>query len=226
MHSPLTQADLRSAIPEFSWRAVFPAIQRALGRFAFVGMSPILAFYTAFRAFGPVEGMIAGTVTATVVLLIQAYRTRRLDPIGIVPVGAVLIQGAVGIAFQSVDLYLAAPALETALWGVVLLVSVALGRPIILLAASELKLLPAPIRRAPTVQRAFSQITVIWGLMAFVKSATRLLLLDALPLEIFLIANTVIITSMNVVLVAFTFWFALRAARRASAPDTRVIPVG
>jgi intracellular septation protein A len=214
----LTETSPAAAI---TWRTALPLIQRALLRFALVGMTPIVAFYVAYRMLGPIEAIVAGTATATFALTVQAIRLRRLDPIGIVPIGAVLIQGLAGIVFQSVDLYLAAPALETSLWGIVLLGSVLVGRPLILLAATELGLLPTSLRRLSTVRRAFQQLTITWGLMSFVKAATRLYLLDALPLEAFLIVNTVVVTSMNAVLLGGSVWYVARAARQ-NVLDTKL----
>jgi len=211
-------------IQHLSVRRLLPPVRRALARFALVGVSPIVAFYLAFRFLGPIEGILAGTATATLALTIQAFRMRRFDPIGVVPIFAVLIQGGLGIAFQSVDLYLAAPALETSLWGVALLISVAVGRPFVLLAANELNLLPSEARRMPSVKRALKRITIVWGLMAFVKSGIRLGLLETLELEVFLIANTLIITSLNLVLLAFTIWYPLRVARRQLERPTGISP--
>jgi intracellular septation protein A len=177
-------------------------------------MTPIVAFYVAYRTLGPIAGIVAGTATATLALTVQAVRLRRLDPVGIVPICAVLIQGLAGGVFQSVDLYLAAPALETSLWGVALLGSVVAGRPLILLAATELGLLPTNVRRLSAVRRAFRQLTIAWGLMFFVKAATRLYLLEALPLEAFLILNTIVVTSMNAALLGASVWYVARTARR------------
>ena len=87
------QSKPQAFIPSLSWRSAVPSIKRALVRFAFVGMTPIVAFYLVYRMLGPIEGMIAGTATATVALGIQAIRMRRFDPVGLVPIGAVLIQG-------------------------------------------------------------------------------------------------------------------------------------
>jgi intracellular septation protein A len=207
------QSDLLPLTPPLSWRTALPSVQRALVRFALVGMTPIAAFYLAYRLVGPVEGMVAGTATATLALLVQAIRMRRLDPLGIVPIAAVLIQGAAGIVFQSVDVYLAAPALETSLWGVVLLGSVLVRRPLILVVANELDLIPVHLRKVPAVRRCCRKLTIAWGLMSFVKAATRLFLLSALPLEVFLVLNTVVITAMNLLLLGFTTWFVARAAR-------------
>ena len=76
------QSKPQALIPSLSWRSAVPSIKRALVRFAFVGMTPIVAFYLVYRMLGPIEGMIAGTATATVALGIQAIRMRRFDPVG------------------------------------------------------------------------------------------------------------------------------------------------
>ena len=124
-----------------------------------------------------------------------------------------LIQGGVGIAFQSVDLYLAAPALETSLWGVVLLGSVLVGRPLILLVANELELLPSSIRGIPTVRHASRELTVCWGLLAFLKAGSACSCWTFCLWSCFLIANSVVITSMNALMLLFTMWWVARAAR-------------
>ncbi len=210
--------DHDAALATLRLGALLPAIRRALLRFALVGISPIVAFYTVLRLVGPMEGVLAGTLTAATALAIQARRIGRLDPVGIVPIVAVLIQGGVGLAFQSVDLYLAAPAVENVVWGLALIGSVAIGRPFVALAARELELLPAAVRSVPTVLRALTFVTLVWGLMSFVKSGIRLMLLANLSLEAFLITNTVVITSLNIVLLAFTLWLPLRAARLSCGP--------
>lgn len=207
-------SDLAITDTHFSWTTLAPAIRRAMIRFAIVGISPIVAFYIAFRLGGPMVAIVAGTITATTALALQAVRTRRFDRIGIGPIVTVLIQGGAGLAFQSVDVYLAAPAVENVLWGLVLLASVAVGRPLVVAAALELKLLPLGLRGTTEVKRALSSITILWGVMFFVKAAIRLALLSALPLEEFLIVNTLTITSLNVLLLGFTLWYPVRAARR------------
>jgi intracellular septation protein A len=207
-------SDLAHTDTPFTWSTLAPAMRRAVVRFAIVGISPIVAFYIAFRLSGPMEAIAVGTITASTALALQALRTHRFDPIGIGPIATVLIQGGAGLAFQSVDVYLAAPAVENVLWGLVLLISVAVGRPLVVAAALELKLLPPELRGTSEVKRALSNITILWGLMFFVKAAIRLALLSALPLEEFLVVNTVTITSLNVLLVMFTVWYPVRAARR------------
>jgi len=207
-----------SSDPHLTWTTLAPAIQRAVFRFTLVGISPVVAFYIAFRLSGPIEAIIAGTVTATAALLLQALRMKRLDPVGVVPIAAVLIQGAAGLAFQSVDVYLAAPAVENTIWGMVLLGSVAVGKPFVVAAALELKLLPERIQGAAAVRRALRSLTILWGLMFFVKAAIRLALLSTLPLEQFLVANTLTITFINILLVLFTLWYPVRAARRSTTP--------
>jgi intracellular septation protein A len=207
-------AEHRSTIEPLRWSSLLPAIRRALARFVLVGMTPIAAFYVVFRLVGPMEGIAAGTITATAALLIQGYRLGRFDPVGIVPIGAVIVQGGAGLAFQSVDVYLAAPAVENALWGLALIGSVLIGHPFISLAARELELLPQGVRGRPAVTRALCLVTVAWAVASFAKSGIRLALLAALPLELFLITNTVVVTALNVGLLVFTLWYPVRAANR------------
>lgn len=213
----MTEKD--STLDQLHWSTLLPAVRRALARFVLVGMTPIVAFYAVFRAAGPIEGIIAGTLTATVALLIQGYRLGRFDPVGIVPIGAVLIQGGAGLVFQSVDVYLAAPAVENAIWGLALIGSVVVGRPFISMAARELELLPTSVRAQPAVTRALSVVTLVWALASFAKSGIRLALLATLPLELFLVTNTVVISSLNMALLAFTLWYPLRAAKCAPRGD-------
>ena len=82
---------------------------------------------------------------------------------------------------------------------------------------TELELLPPEHLALAAVQRRLRQLTILWGLLSFVKATTRLVLLSALPLELFLIANTLIITGMNLLMLCFT----MRAVARASRDQIR-----
>jgi hypothetical protein len=54
----------------------------------------------------------------------------------------------------------------------------------------------------------------------------RLWLLATLPLELYLIADTVAGWPINLSLVAFTAWYPLRALRRAGLMSVGPVPVG
>ena len=196
-----------------------PAARRALGRFAFAGMLPIVVFYTLFRLGGPALGIMGGMSVSVCALLVQAWRLRRLDPVVLVPLAVITIQGSVAILLDSVELYLAAPAVENTLWGIVLVGSVVARRPLIRLIAGELGLIPAAYAASPVVARSLHWLTLAWGLAAFAKAGMRLWLLAALPLEPFLIAITLFSLLLNAAMLALSFWWPLRAVRRAGARE-------
>ncbi|MDP8923891.1 MAG: DUF3159 domain-containing protein [Chloroflexota bacterium] len=194
-------------------RELLPSATRALGRFGVAGVLPILAFYVAFRIGGPIPGIACGMGLSLLALLIQLRRLGRLDPIVLVPMVLILIQGTAALLTGSVDLYLAVPAVENALWGVALVGSVLLRRPLVRVIAGELQLIPVAFSRSESLRRALSHVTLAWGVGAFVKAGARLWMLSVLPLEPFLVATTVFYLVVNGALVAFSFWWPLRTAR-------------
>ena len=207
-------APLPSGAPIPCLRELLPATRLALGRFAVGGLLPILVFYALFRVAGPVAGIVGGMSTSLVALSIQAWRLRRLDPIVLVPMAIIVVNGSAAVAFDSVELYLAAPAVENLLWGIVLIVSVALRRPLIRVIALELGLIPAAYVGSAAVRRALGQVTVAWAAAAFAKAAVRLWLLQTLPLEPFLVAITLFNSVLDGALLIGSLAWPLRAAAR------------
>jgi len=146
-------------------------------------------------------------------LAIQAWRLRRVDPIVVVPMVVIAVQGSLAVAMGSIELYLAVPVVENALWGTALVASVALKRPLIRVIARELDLMPAAYAHSAVLDRALDHLTLAWALGAFVKAAVRLWLLQTLALEPFLVTVTLFNLTVNGVLLAASFWWPLRRAR-------------
>ena len=207
-----THADAQTGMPHLG--EVLPALKAGAVRFLCAGALPVVAFYVAFRIGGPVIGIITGMAVSLAVLAIQAYRLRRLDPVAVVPMTVILAQGLLATWFGSVELYLAAPAVEAVIWGVVLVGSVALRRPLVPLIARELGVVPSRFAASVGLQRSLGVLTLAWGIAAFCKAGLRLWLLTLLPLEAFLIAVTLGLTGMNVVMLAISVWLPLAMVRR------------
>ena len=196
---------------------LLPSASRALGRFALAGILPIASFYVAFRIGGPVPGIACGMGFSLLALLIQLRRLGRLDPVVLVPMALILIQGTAALLTGSVDLYLAVPAAENVVWGIVLVGSVIIRRPLVRVIAGELNLIPEAFATSATLRSALAHVTLAWGLAAFVKAGARLWMLSVLSLEPFLVGVTVLHLVINGGLVAFSFWWPLRATRLARA---------
>ena len=159
---------------------MLPALKRGGVRFLCAGVLPVVAFYVAFRLGGPVVGIVTGMVVSLTVLAIQAYRLRRLDPIVLVPMVVILVQGTARAALTgSVELYLAAPAVEACIWGVVLIGSVLLRRPLVPLIARELGVVPSRFAASIGLQRSLELLTLAWGIAAFCQGGAAALAADA-----------------------------------------------
>lgn len=195
-------------------REVLPALKTGAVRFLCAGALPVVAFYLAFRLGGPVVGIVTGMAVSLSVLAIQAYRLHRLDPVALVPMIVILVQGVLASLTGSVELYLAAPAVEAVIWGVVLIGSVALRRPLVPLIARELGVVPTRFAASVGLQRSLVLLTLAWGIAAFCKAGLRLWLLTLLPLEAFLIAVTFGIMGINLVMLAISIWLPLAVVKR------------
>jgi intracellular septation protein A len=193
---------------------VLPALRTGLVRFLCAGVLPVASFYVAFRLGGAIVGIVTGMVVSLTVLAIQAYRMRRLDPIVLVPMVVILAQGLLATLTGSVELYLAAPAAEAMIWGVVLIGSVLLRRPLVPLIARELGVVPTRFKSSIGLQRSLVLLTLAWGIAAFGKAGLRLWLLTLLPLEAFLVTVTLGMTAINVVMLGFSLWLPMQMVRR------------
>jgi intracellular septation protein A len=207
-----------SPLPRFG--EVLPRLKRALLRFAGAGVVPIVVFYVGYRLGGPLAGILAGMVAALVALAVQAWRLGRLDPIVLVPMAIIVAQGTIAAVAGSVELYLAAPAVEALIWGVVLIGSVVARRPLVPLITRELDIVPSRIADSLDLRRALELLTLLWGLASFAKAAIRLWLLATLPLEAFLIAVTLALLVVNAAMLAISVWLPFRMVRAAPSART------
>ena len=195
-------------------REVLPALRTGVVRFLCAGVVPVASFYVAFRIGGPLVGIITGLAVSLSVLAIQALRWHRLDPVVLVPMIVILVQGLLASVTGSVELYLAAPAVEAVIWGLVLIGSVVLKRPLVPLIARELGVVPSRFATSSGLQRSLGLLTLAWGIAAFCKAGLRLWLLSLLPLEAFLIAVSLGITGINLVMLALSVGLPLAMVRR------------
>ncbi|MFN8525164.1 MAG: VC0807 family protein [Chloroflexota bacterium] len=194
---------------------MWPALRDGIARFGLGAVLPVAVFYAVFRAYGPTAGIAAGVSVSTAMLLVQLRKLRRLDPIVIIPMAIIVVQGATALLLDSVELYLLIPAVENCVWGTLLLASALLRRPMVSAVVRELRLLPRGARHGTALDTPFTVLTIVWGVAAFVKAAIRLTLLGQLSIEMFLVTATLFNTVINGSLVAFSCWLCMRAVRRS-----------
>ena len=225
---PIAPPECAETLPETGviprFRDLLPSTKVALARFSLAGLLPLATFYLLFRTWGPIAGIAGGMVVSLSALAIQAWRLRRVDPIVVVPMVVIAVQGSLAVAMGSIELYLAVPAIENAVWGTALLISVALKRPLIRVIARELDLVPAAYAHSAALDRALDRLTLAWALGAFVKAAVRLWLLQTLAIEPFLVTITIFNLTVNGGLLAASFWWPLRRARQEAGVREQIAP--
>jgi len=197
---------------------VLPALRRGGLRFLGAGVLPVVSFYIAFRLAGPVAGIVTGMIVSLTALTVQALRLRRIDPVVLVPMIVIVAQGVLALLSGSIELYLAAPAVEAMIWGVALIGSAVMKRPLVPLIARELGGVPTRFLDSTGVRRSLELLTLAWGIAAFAKAGLRIYLLSQLPLEEFLIAVTLGIMVINVVMLGLSVWLPLAMVRRDPRP--------
>ena len=131
----------------------------------------------------------------------------------------VLVQAGVGLAAHSATVYLAQPVLANAVFGLVYLASVDVGRPLMGAIAMAWYPFPEEVRRSRTFKRTFGVESVVWGLYLLARSGIRLAVLLQGSLGAFLVVNLVTGLPVTFALVAWSVWYAIRAFERTDEFD-------
>jgi hypothetical protein len=194
---------------------------------------PVAVFYVAFRTWGFSTAVILVLTWSALIFAWHYRRTGGADVFSATTFSFACVKAAAGLVSQNVLpgsevavsqvvtpgsplwLYLAWPSLENLVYGTTFFGSALLGRPLLALYAERLYPIPAKVRQSQAFRRAFLITSAAWLCGHLLRAVVRLLLLNNLPLELYLVADTVAGWPINVSLVAFTTWFPLRALRRA-----------
>ena len=120
------------------------------------------------------------------------------------------MQSAVGLLANSTTVYLAQPVVLAAAWGVVFLVSAAVGRPLAGALACAWYPFPASFRQSEPFKRVFGIESVVWGGYFLARGALRLAILLHGSLESFLAITFVTGTPVMLLLLAWSIRYAIR----------------
>jgi intracellular septation protein A len=176
---------------------------------------PVALFYAAFRTWGFSAAVIVVLAWSAAVFAWHYRRTQGADVFSATTFGFACVKAGAGLVSQNPWLYLAWPSLENMIYGMAFFGSALLGRPLLALYAQRLYPIPPGVRESTTFRRAFLIASAAWLVGHSLRAVVRLWLLNNLPLEFYLIADTVAGWPINVSLVTFTAWFPLRELRRS-----------
>jgi hypothetical protein len=173
------------------------------------GFLPLGAFYAGLRLGGLGPGIGA---SAAVSLLIYLYE-RQFGRDGVLvrlSLAFVVVQSAIGLAADNTTVYLAQPVLVAAVWGLLFIVSVPLGRPLAGTLAGAWYPFPRWFRETEPFKRVFGVESLVWGAYFFARSGVRLAALVNGSLESFLLVTLLTGTPAMLVLIAWSIRYAMR----------------
>jgi intracellular septation protein A len=177
---------------------------------------PVALFYVGVRAWSFSAAVVIVLTWAVAVFAWHYQRTRGPDVFSATTFGLACVKAMAGLVSQDQWLYLAWPSLENVIYGSAFFGSALLGRPLLALYAQRLYPIPPGVRDSSTFRRALLIASSAWLCGHALRAVVRLWLLSQnLPLEVYLVADTVAGWPINISLVTFTAWFPLRELRRA-----------
>lgn len=211
------------------WRAFGPAewghVRAGAVGLGLGSLLPVVLFYVAFRGWGFVPAVLVVLGWSALVFAWHYRWTGSADVFSATTFGFACLKATAGLASGNPTLYLAWPSLENVAYGLAFLVSALLGRPLLALYAQRLYPIPPAVRASATFRLAFVVASAAWFGGHALRAVVRLWLLFNLPLELYLIADTVAGWPINIGLVAFTTWYPLRRLRQAGLLATAPPPL-
>ena len=174
----------------------------------FLSLLPIAAFLAVDRVADTRVAIAAGLVAAVLVFL----RTRKSGVIGYLAIGGIVIvaaTAAVGIAFDSDKAFFASDAIGDFLWMGAFFLSVVVGRPLMGVLVREM--FPGLRDWLPESHRVFVTLTLVWALQNILTAVIRLVMLDALSTNSYLLWSRVATWPLTVGLLVFSYVLIGRA---------------
>ncbi len=201
------------------WRA-FGADEWSHVKDGLVGMAlgsllPVGLFYGAFRLWSFSAAVLLVLTWSACFFAWHRWRTGTSDVFSATTFVFACTKAVAGLVSQNPVLYLAWPSLENLVYGITFLGSALLGHPVLGLYAQRLYPVPRLVRETPVFQRSFLLVSAAWFVGHALRGLLRLLLLAALPLEAFLVLDTVAGWPISLTLVGITAWYPLRKLRQA-----------
>lgn len=184
-------------------------LRRGLPQFGGEAVVPVLVFYVAWRASGLGAAIAASTLVYVALGLLLLRRGRDTSLI-VVGTAFVLIQAAVGLSAHSATVYLAQPVVLSALWGLVYLGSVVIGRPLIGVFANAWYPFPPWFRAGPLYRREFAMQSLVWAAYCLARAALRLWALLESGVGGFVVVSAVTGTPLLAALIVWGIWHAKR----------------
>lgn len=174
---------------------------------------PALLFYVCFSA-GNIWAALAVALGWCYGSMAWRITTRRRTS-GLLWLTALglTVKTAVTVATGDTFLYFVQPALNDGMVAALFLASLTTARPVVARLAADFYPMSDSVAARPKVQRLFWRLTLLWAVIALVKSLTTLWLLESVSLATFVQVKSVLTPAIALAGAAVTVAIATRVAR-------------
>jgi intracellular septation protein A len=201
------------------WRNFGPAewghVREGLLGMVLGTLLPVVLFYVTLKTISfPIAILVALGWSASIFIW-HLRRTGGADVFSASTFVLACVKASAGLLSDNLTLYLAWPSLENMIYATAFFGSALLGKPLLALYAQRLYPIPREVRRTSVFKNAFLVVSAAWFVGHSLRAMLRLYLLNTLPLELFLLADTVAGWPISAALIAITTLYPLRQLQRA-----------
>lgn len=182
-------------------------------RGALVGLLPTIGFYVAYRLGGNGWAVPIGVALTAAVFPLERKITGRAR-FAWIGLGTVVLGAALALATRNPKLFFLRAVLGDVGWGVVMLGSLVVGRPILGTFARWVVPIPDAYVQTPAYRRSFGLVTFVWGSVTLARAGIRGYLVAKGSMDRFVAVQMLSGPPVFGVLLAFAVWYPRRVARR------------
>ncbi len=193
------------------------------------GVGPYIVYALLHERAGEVQALLLGGLLPGVLEVVTLVRHRRLDPLGIVSLAALLLGVVLATTSGSPRALLLKESAVTGVVGLGFLLSLLAERPALFYFARQLMTGDVPAKAkafderwdaSPGMRATLRRLTTGWGAGLLIELVVRIALVLSLPTERVLVVGPVALYAALFVLIAWT----VRTTRRAEAAKATKVP--
>jgi len=159
-------------------------------------VAPQVLYYSGLSR-GHVAEAIGAAVAWKLAVAVYDWRRSSLAPLMLYGAGVIAGQGTAALLVRNPIVFAAGSVVENLLGGVGFLVSIAVGRPLLIVAMTRLRWLRMDAVLPAATCSALQRLTLLWGLWFLVRGGTLYAALTSLPLGWFLVVNSLVGLPVN-----------------------------